>query len=67
MKRTNLVNLINSSLGIFETSLDYYHVIKKMGEGSYAKVYLAKSIICNLPVAIKCFDKLNMKKENNFH
>lgn len=37
--------------------MDFFQIKKKLGEGSYAKVYLAKSLISGHPVAIKCFDK----------
>lgn len=48
------------------TSLHYYHISKALGEGSYAKVYLAFSVLAGLPVAIKCYEKANIKSESTF-
>ena len=49
------------------TSLEFYNIIQLLGEGSYGKVYLAVSVLCGLPVAIKCFDrsKINSEKTCN--
>lgn len=48
------------------TTLDYFHITKLLGEGSYAKVYLAHSVLCELPVALKCFDKNKLNDDKNY-
>lgn len=45
------------------TSLDFYQIIRPLGEGSYGKVYLALSTLAGLPVAIKCYDRSKIKTE----
>lgn len=65
LKRDMIFDKIRSNPNS-ETTLDYYQIIRLLGEGSYAKVYLAKSVLCELPVAIKCFEKLKLKTEDNF-
>lgn len=57
LRKKNILQQINSTHQKLDTTLEFYHIIRKLGEGSYAKVYLAKSVILGLPVAIKCFDK----------
>ena len=39
---------------------------KVIGEGSYAKVYLGKSILCDKCVAIKCYERTILKTEQNW-
>lgn len=46
------------------TNLDFYRVIKPLGEGSYGKVYLGLSVLCELPVAIKCYDRAKIKSDS---
>lgn len=41
----------------FETTLDFYRIVSLLGEGSYGKVYKGFSVLCEKPVAIKCFNK----------
>lgn len=48
------------------TSLDFYHISKLLGEGSYGKVYLGTSILSSTTVAIKCYDKTKIKNDTNF-
>ena len=46
-----------SKLNVLSTSIDFYEIIKLLGKGSYGKVFLAKSVLCDKQVAIKCFEK----------
>lgn len=50
---------------ILPTSLDFYRVSDLLGEGSYGKVYLANSVLCGLPVAIKCYERAKIKTESS--
>ncbi len=38
------------------TTLDFYKISSLLGEGSYGKVYLGKSVLTGFPVALKCYD-----------
>ena len=48
------------------TSLDFYHITKLLGEGSYGKVYLGRSVLTSKPVAIKCYEKSRISSEASF-
>lgn len=56
--------MCRGSRNVPPTSLHYYHISKALGEGSYAKVYLGFSVLAELPVAIKCYEKANIKSES---
>lgn len=43
----------NSWILIFQTSLDFYFIEGEIGKGSFAKVYKARQILTNTPVALK--------------
>ena len=58
---------INHDQNIPKTTLSYYKIEKLIGEGSYGKVYLGKSILLNKKVAIKCYDKIKIKSESNLN
>ena len=59
-----LVESIRNHLGRPKpTTLDFYRVIRPLGEGSYGKVYLGLSTLTELPVAIKCYDRAKIKSE----
>lgn len=45
------------------TGLEYYHIEKLLGEGSYGKVYKATSVLSSAPVAIKCYERSKIKSE----
>jgi tRNA A-37 threonylcarbamoyl transferase component Bud32 len=45
------------------TSLDFYQVIRRIGAGSFGKVYQAVSVLTGKEVAIKKFDKAEIKTE----
>ena len=66
--RTSLISRIrdhwHETGEILPTSLDFYRVSDLLGEGSYGKVYLANSVLCGLPVAIKCYERARIKSES---
>ena len=45
------------------TGLEYYHIEKLLGEGSYGKVYKATSVLSSANVAIKCYERAKIKSE----
>jgi 5'-AMP-activated protein kinase catalytic alpha subunit len=46
-----------------QTSLDFYQLVRHIGEGSFGKVYQAVSVLTGKEVAIKKFDKVEIKTE----
>ncbi len=46
--------------------MDFYEIISLLGEGSYAKVYLGKSVLCEEFVAIKCYNKTKIGSSSTF-
>ena len=48
------------SLSVIRTKIEFYKIIRVLGEGSYGTVHLATPVLCNKLVAIKCFDKLKI-------
>lgn len=51
------------SVDVPPTGLEYYHIEKLLGEGSYGKVYKATSVLASAPVAIKCYERAKIKSE----
>lgn len=68
--RADLIKKIKQSVAetrsVPPTSLDYYHISRLLGEGSYGKVYLGNSLLASTPVAVKCYDKSRIKSDSNF-
>lgn len=48
-----------------ETDVDFFHIVKLLGEGSYAKVYQAYSVLTQEIVALKCFEKAKLPSDKN--
>lgn len=46
-----------------QTTLDFYQLVRHIGEGSFGKVYKAISVLTGKEVAIKKFDKVEIKTE----
>lgn len=46
-----------------QTTLDFYQLVRHIGEGSFGKVYQAVSVLTGKEVAIKKFDKVEIKTE----
>ena len=47
------------------TDVDFFHIVKLLGEGSYAKVYQAYSVLTHELVALKCFEKAKLPCDKN--
>lgn len=47
-----------------ETTLEFYHLSRRIGEGSYGKVYLGYSVLSGRPVAMKCYDKSKIRAKS---
>ena len=59
-KKDILINKIRRGIKInneIVTNLDFYDFHEVLGEGSYAKVYLATSVLTGKKVAIKCYEQ----------
>jgi serine/threonine-protein kinase SIK3 len=67
MKRVLEMKIMKySTLGkVIETSLEFYNLKRMLGEGSYAKVHLGVSALCNKKVAIKLYEKAKIKTRSS--
>jgi serine/threonine-protein kinase SIK3 len=67
MKRVLEMKIMKySTLGkVIDTSLEFYDLKRMLGEGSYAKVHLGVSILCNRKVAIKLYEKAKIKTRSS--
>lgn len=57
----------NNPKGNFKTNLDFYGQLVMIGKGTYGKVYETTHRLTDKKVAIKCFEKTNIKNVNAMH
>lgn len=63
-RRTSAVTLMRDDLGEL-TDMNHYHIVRHLGSGSFADVYLATSN--GTEFAVKCFDKSHLTKKRSFY
>jgi serine/threonine protein kinase len=58
-KKNHLAGIYN-----FKTNINFYEIEKRIGKGSFGKVYLAHQILTGCKVALKVISKKSLKKKN---
>lgn len=57
-KKHDLVEIYN-----FKSNIHFFEIQKKIGKGSFGKVYLAKQLLTGAPVALKVISKKSLKRK----
>ena len=58
-KKNHLAGIYN-----FKTNINFFEIEKRIGKGSFGKVYLAHQILTGCKVALKVISKKSLKKKN---
>ena len=58
-KKNDLVEIYN-----FKTNIGFFEIEKRIGKGSFGKVYLARQVLTGAKVALKVISKKSLKQKN---